>query len=129
MKFVIDKNYLFAETMGIVVSYIVILLIVYSITSEEETINFAIPSLSALILLYYTFIIRLSINVENGRIIYKKENAMFKDEIDIKSITQLEKKKGLFWTSVEIVTKYGKRISLKPKDPDTFIRELNSKIE
>ena len=102
--------------------YILALAIVYTVIKIQDFESFIVSSGIVALVLYYFFILRMTIKISGDSLVFVEENTSFKNILKLKDITYLVIKKKRFYSYVFIKTIEGKSIFLCPANPEEFIK-------
>ena len=126
MKFKISSSYIIVQTIKILFGYILALAIVYTVIKIQDFESFIVSSGIVALVLYYFFILRMTIKISGDSLVFVEENTSFKNILKLKDITYLVIKKKLFYSYVFIKTTEGKSISLFPANPEAFLHMVET---
>lgn len=128
-KFKISSKYKLLNAIGFFAILLAFLSIYYIINNNTEEIpakalTWGIP----ILLLYYTFILRMKIEIaENDLLICKRENDIFATTIDIQQINQIEIKKSFLLSKVVVHYNGNKKLELYPADCTLLVDSLKKR--
>lgn len=126
MKFKISSSYIIVQTIKMLFGYILALAIVYTVIKIQDFESFIVSSGIVALVLYYFFILRMTIKISGDSLVFVEENTSFKNILKLKDITYLVIKKRLFYSYVFIKTTEGKSISLFPANPEAFLHMVET---
>ncbi len=126
MKFKISSSYIIVQTIKMLFGYILALAIVYTVIKIQDFESFIVSSGIVALVLYYFFILRMTIKISGDSLVFVEENTSFKNILKLKDITYLVIKKKLFYSYVFIKTTEGKSISLFLANPEVFLHMVET---
>jgi hypothetical protein len=102
--------------------YILALAIVYTVIKLQDFESFIVSSGIAELVLYYFFILRMTIKISGDSLVFIEEYTSFKNILKLNDVTDMEIKKKRFYSCVLIKTRDRKSIFLYPANPEEFIK-------
>ena len=122
MKFKINSSYIIVQTIKMLFGYILALAIVYTVIKLQDFESFIVSSGIAELVLYYFFILRMTIKISGDSLVFIEEYTSFKNILKLNDVTDMEIKKKRFYSCVLIKTRDRKSIFLYPANPEEFIK-------
>lgn len=124
MEFKIDGRFVISQLLKAIVGYAVGVALVLLILKNNDPYGFIGASFAAGIVIYFAFYYPRSIVVEDGLLIFVKDNSRDKISLHISDVSGVSTNKK-FYNTLTIATYSGDEYTLHPKDLDGLVNLLS----